>query len=207
MEEAAYKFNEIKSQIPTNLEQVAEYVNLLKSKIPTTYAEFQPHIDYVKSIKPEDVVDDFKNLKVSPITVSVTLVVLTTLFIFGKLLGGGSSNDSNEKLHADGAKKKTKRKLTKAQKANKLIQEILDYVELEYVPEIDKFIETYKTLSPEDTEYKFKYFDEMLLKELMKLDAIDVTGNEILRDNRRKVIKFIQDHQKRLDKFKREIKA
>ncbi|SLA20934.1 BAG domain [Mycobacteroides abscessus subsp. abscessus] len=45
----------------------------------------------------------------------------------------------------------------------------------------------------------------MLLKELVKLDGIDVTGNDILRENRKKVIKFIQDHQKRLDKFKRDI--
>ena len=95
--------------------------------------------------------------------------------------------------------------MTKAQKANRQIQEILDYVELTYVPEIDKFIETYKELSSEDVEYKFNYFEEMLLKELMKLDAIDVTSNEILRDNRRKVIKFIQDHQKRLDKFKKKL--
>lgn len=201
MEEAAYQFDEIKSKIPTNLEQVTEYIDLIKSKIPTSYDELQPHIEYFKSIKPEDVINDFKNLKVSPITVSVTLVILTTLLIFGKLLGG------NGKQHHETPKKKSKKKLTKAQKSNKQIQEILDFVELEYVPEIDKFIETYKSLSSEDIENKFNYFEEMLLKELLKLDAIDVSGNEILRDNRKKVIKFIQDHQKRLDKFKKEIKA
>lgn len=201
MEEVAHKFDEFKSNIPTHLEQLTQYIDLVKSKIPTSYEELQPHIEYFKSIKPEDFVDDFKNLRISPITVSVTLVVFTTLLVFGKLFGG------NGKQHQETPKKKNKKKLTKAQKANKQIQEILDFVELAYVPEIDKFIEDYKTFSDEDTENKFNYFDEMLLKELLKLDSIDVTGNEILRDNRRKVVKFIQDHQKRLDKFKKEIKA
>ncbi|EMG49663.1 hypothetical protein SBY92_004470 [Candida maltosa Xu316] len=199
MEKITEQLNEFKSKIPIYTEEFQDYIVSLKEKIPTSYEELHPHIEYVKSIKPEDVIDDFKNLRVSPITVSLTLVFLTTFLIFGKLLSGGKPKPA--------PKKKTKRKLTPAQKANRQIQEILDFVESEYVPEIDKFIESYKSLSSEDVQYKFNYFEEMLLKELMKLDEIDVTGNEILRDNRRKVIKFIQDHQKRLDKFKKEIEA
>ena len=197
MEKVTEHLNEFKSKIPNSVEELQDYLDYLKEKIPTSYDDFKPQIEYVKSIKGEDVVNDFKNLKVSPITVSLTLVAFTTLYLFGKLIGGGRAEET--------PKKKPRKKLTKAQKANRQIQEILDYVELTYVPEIDKFIETYKELSSEDVEYKFNYFEEMLLKELMKFDAIDVTSNEILRDNRRKVIKFIQDHQKRLDKFKKEI--
>ena len=80
--------NEFKSKIPNSVEELQDYLDYLKEKIPTSYDDFKPQIEYVKSIKGEDVVNDFKNLKVSPITVSLTLVAFTTLYLFGKLIGG-----------------------------------------------------------------------------------------------------------------------
>lgn len=144
------------------------------------------------------VVDDFKNLKLTPATVGLTVTSITVLFVVQRLLFSSAPK-------APAAKKPKKKKISKAQKANKQIQAILDDVESNFIPDIDDYIVNYQKLSDEDVTYKYKYFEEMLLKELMKLDGIDVTGNEILRENRRKVIKFIQDHQKRLDRFKKEV--
>ncbi|CAK9436207.1 uncharacterized protein LODBEIA_P07650 [Lodderomyces beijingensis] len=212
--------DQLKTIIPTTVEEVQHYIDLIKDKIPTSFKEIEPHLQQLQNITAGDVVDDFKNLKINPVTVSLTLVSLTTLFILGKLFsyGGGSGGGANVKharshysgdaddADADKPKRKsTKKRLSKAQKANKEIQEILDFVELNYVPDIDKYVEDYARLTPEEQDFKFKYFDEMLLKETMKLDGIDVNGNEILRENRKKVIKFIQDHQRRLDKFRKEV--
>ncbi|KAI3407146.2 hypothetical protein KGF56_000048 [Candida oxycetoniae] len=208
--------DQLKSAIPIAKDEVYHYIELLKQKIQLSFAELQPYIDYTKSMTAEEILDDFKNLKVNPITVSLTLFSLTTIFIIGRLLGNPSSSSLNgtgtksghsehdEKKH----KKKSssgKKKLSKAQKANREIQDILDFVESKYVPEIDKYIEDYKSLTEDEAVNKFNFFQEMLLKETLKLDAIDVIGNEILRENRRKVIKFIQDHQKRLDKFRKDV--
>ena len=118
MEKVTEHLNEFKSKIPNSVEELQDYLDYLKEKIPTSYDDFKPQIEYVKSIKGEDVVNDFKNLKVSPITVSLTLVAFTTLYLFGKLIGGGRAEET--------PKKKPRKKLTKAQKANRQIQEILD---------------------------------------------------------------------------------
>lgn len=170
----------------------------LKSRIG---AQSELFIHELKSANSDSVLQDVKGLKITPVTVTLAAVVLTTLVIVGSVAGGNSSNQSQGKK-----KKKPKKKVSRAQKANHEIQKVLDYVEDNYVPQIDEYLSEYKSMKPEDVQYKYKYFEEMLLKELMKLDGIDVTGNEVLRENRRKVIKFVQDHQKRLDKFKREAK-
>lgn len=213
--------DQVKKVVHTSVEDVQHYIDVLKQKIPTNLEELQPHIDYAKSITVDEIVNDFKNLRLNPLTVSLTLFSVATIIVLNKLVygaskvaGGGRKNGRNSNHNGsstgtnDGSKHKKKsgkKKLSKAQRANREIQEILDFVELEYVPEIDKYIEDYKTLSADDAEFKFNYFEEMLLKETMRLDGIDVNGNEILRENRKKVIKFIQDHQKRLDKFKKDI--
>ncbi|KAK6463044.1 BAG domain-containing protein [Scheffersomyces coipomensis] len=202
MDKIVSQLEEWKSSLPSDFEQVKSYVVQVQESIPTSIEELQPHIDYVKSITPQDIIDDFSQLKVSPITVSLTITALTTILIISKVLLGSKSSAAK----TANKKKKPKKKLSKAQRANKTIQDILDFVESEYVPQIDDYLHNHKDLSQEDVEYKYNYFEEMLLKELVKLDAIDVTGNEILRDNRKKVIKFIQDHHQRLDKFKKEAK-
>lgn len=188
-----------KAEIPAKLEQAQIYFNQFKQSIPKNVDELQPHIDYIKSITQDDIINDFTNFKVTPITISITITTLTTIFIISKLFCRCSSDTKTKKKN-----KKPKKKLSKAQKANKDIQAILDFVESEYVPQIDTYIVEYKSLKPEELEYKYNYFEEMLLKELMKLDEVDVSGNDILRENRKKVIKFVQDHQKRLDRFKKE---
>lgn len=194
MDNLASHFNKIKSKLPSNVEEVGQYIEKLKIVVPQEYKSF---IDKLYSTSSEEIIQDFKNLNVNSITISLTLTALAIIFITSKIFKYSISENNTKQ-------KKKKKKLSKAQKANKNIQAILDYVESNYIPEIDEYITNFKSLKPEDVEYKYKYYEEMLLKQLMKLDGIDVSGNEILRENRRKVIKFIQDHQKRLDKFKKE---
>lgn len=157
---------------------------------------------YVKALKStgkDEIIHDLSNFNITPATATLVVSSLATLLFFSKLFKSSSSADAPK-----ASKPKKKKKPSKAQKANKDIQLILDYVEETYVPQIDEYLENYDQLPANDREYKYKYFDEMLLKELMKLDGVDVAGNEVLRENRKKVIKFIQEHQKRLDKFKKD---
>lgn len=165
----------------------------------------ETYIEALKHTSGDEIINDFSELKVTPVTVSISLAALAATMLFGRLLGSAFSKLGDNGKKKSGKKKK-KKKLTKAQQANLEIQQILDYVELKYVPEIDDYLENYTTLSKDQAQYRYKYFDEMLLKELVKLDGVDVSGNDVLRDNRKKVIKFIQDHQKRLDQFKKEAK-
>ena len=204
MEVVTEHFNQLKSQLPSNFEEVQSCISHLTDKIPTSYDDIEPYVNALKNVSTDDIVSDFSNLKVTPITVSLSITAFTTLFILGRILGS-SGQQGRSKSSKKNQKKRSKKKLTKAQKANEDIQSILDFVEETYVPEIDEYLENYKTLKEDDLEYKYNYFEEMLLKQLMKLDGIDVVGNDILRDNRRKVIKFIQDHQRRLDAFKKEV--
>ncbi|KAI5955549.1 hypothetical protein KGF57_003682 [Candida theae] len=202
--------SQLEKHIHTATAEFQHYLEFAKSKLTTNWdqlADLFKH--HTNELTVDSVLNDFKNFNINPVTVSLTLISVTTLVLLGKVFSSGSSehrhhhhHDSSDKKHK---KKSGKKKLSRAQRANKEIQEILDYVESEYVPEIDKYIENYQTLSKDELETKFKFYDEMLLKELVKLDGIDVTGNDILRENRKKVIKFIQDHQKRLDKFKKDI--
>lgn len=135
-------------------------------------------------------------LGVSPTVATIVVVSVTFLLL--------SSGYSLLRSKAEKSSAPKKKKLTKAQKANKEIQAVLDHVEDVYVPQIDGYLQKFDSLSADDQQYKFKYFDEMLLKELMKLDGVDVAGNDVLRENRKKVIQFIQQHQKRLDEFKKD---
>lgn len=204
MEAVTEHFNQLRSQLPSNFEEVQSCISQLKEKIPTSYDDIEPYVNALKNVSTDDIVSDFSNLKVTPITVSLSITAFTTLFILGRILGS-SGQQGRSKSSKKNQKKRSKKKLTKAQKANEDIQSILDFVEETYVPEIDEYLENYKTLKEDDLEYKYNYFEEMLLKQLMKLDGIDVVGNDILRDNRKKVIKFIQDHQRRLDAFKKKL--
>lgn len=138
---------------------------------------------------------DIKELRLTAAT--GTLVAVAVVVSLMVLLSGKQSSKPVKP-------KKKKARLTRAQKVNREIQRILDFVEETYVPQIDDYIENYGGLSAQDKEYKFSYFQEMLLKELMMLDDVNVAGSDILRENRRKVIQFIQEHQTRLDKFRKE---
>lgn len=194
-------------RVPHNMEEVYEQLEVLKEHFFYGVGEAQSVVEnlpeaaekYFKTLQNasmDDYVRDFSAFKVSALTVSATVTAVVGLLTLGSLLSGSMEKKT---------KKPKKKKQSRAQKVNHEIQEILDFVEETYVPQIDEYLQNYTELKEEDVEYKYKYFEEMLLKELMKLDGIDVSGNDVLRDNRKKVIKFVQDHQRRLDKFKREV--
>lgn len=193
---------QIKSQFPTNLDEIQKYVSSLKTQIPNN---IQSYYDVIKNTNKEELINDISQFKATPATITISITTLATFLILGRLLGTSSSSNSPKKSKKKNQKKKQKKKVSKAQKANLQIQDILNFVEEKYVPEIDDYLENYESLSSEQIQYKYTYFEEMLLKELMNLDGVDVSGNSILRDNRKKVIKFIQEHQKRLDKFKKKL--
>lgn len=195
MDNLVVHFNRVKEKLPSNIDQVGEYIDLVKATVQQEYDYF---VAKSRTITTDEIISDFKTLNLNRVTIGLTVTALAIIFITSRLFKSSKPAAPTPK------EKRKKKKLSKAQKANRDIQAILDDVESNYIPEIDSYITTFKSLKPEDVEYKYKYFEEMLLKKLELLDGVDVSGNEILRENRKKVIKFIQDHQKRLDKFKHE---
>lgn len=186
------QLQQLKPHLETIVSDFQNFGNSLKNSVlPQLQALPGRSAAYVQGLTKDDIINDLSQLKVTPITVAIALTSVTTLALLSRSLASKPKPT------------KKKKRLTKAQKANRDIQQILDYVEGTYVPQIDEYIETYQQLNEEDVEYKYKYFEEMLLKEVMKLDSIDVVGNDVLKVNRKKVVKFIQDHQKRLDAFKK----
>ncbi|ONH69724.1 Ankyrin repeat domain-containing protein 17 [Cyberlindnera fabianii] len=75
-----------------------------------------------------------------------------------------------------------------------------------------RYIEEFETLKADDKQYKFNYFQEELLKELIRLDGIelsemnDLEKKQGLKTSRKGLIKYIQGLQKELDAFKRDHK-
>lgn len=183
---------EFVAEIPPKFEQLTQYA---QGQLPK---DFESYINQLKSINKDELIKDLTEMKVTPVTITIGVVGLTTFLLLSKVLFGSSSTVEEKP-------KKKKKKMSNAQKANKSIQEVLDKIETTWVPEIEQYFESYKDLKPSEVDYKYNYFQEMLLKELLALDGIDTLGNGIIRENRRKVIKFIQDHQKRLDAFKKEL--
>ncbi|KAG7786229.1 hypothetical protein KL910_004262 [Ogataea haglerorum] len=112
------------------------------------------------------------------------------------------------------------------QQAQQDIDAILRDFETNYVPEMDKYIEAVeqeiakpgpskrkgkKSAKKSDASYKQKfeyqylYFNESLLKLLMKLDSVEIYGSQDLRTKRKQCIKMIQNYLKKLDSYKPEI--
>ncbi|ODQ61867.1 hypothetical protein WICANDRAFT_76057 [Wickerhamomyces anomalus NRRL Y-366-8] len=83
-------------------------------------------------------------------------------------------------------------------------------VRTELEPEVEKYYTDINQISPDDRLYKYNYFQEELLKELIKLDEIDLTllddetVKKTLKDERKIIIKHIQGLQKGLDGYKKE---
>lgn len=199
------------------MDSVSQHLSSAKSSLQGTisalYANIEPHIpaDVDRALKSyayalstaskDEVLSDLSQFKMTAATVTLSVTTAAMLLLINRLLkpslsaGSGSQSSKN---------KKKKKKLTKAQKANKEIQEVLDFVEDTYVKQIEEYFADYDSIPAENREYKYKYFEEMLLKELMKLDGVDTVGNDVLRENRKKVIKFIQLYQKKLDQFRSE---
>ncbi|GEQ72579.1 hypothetical protein JCM33374_g6266 [Metschnikowia sp. JCM 33374] len=198
MENFTESFAKAKSSVSGTLSQL---YSRIQHHIPEEVEQSVRHyIDALSNTSKEDLLNEVRGLQITPATVTLALLAVPTLLWAGRLVGGSHTPNAA----GEGKSKTKKKKQTKAQKANKEIQKILDFVEETYVPQIDSYIENYADLSEEDQAYKYKYFEEMLLKELMNLDNVDVAGNDVLRENRKKVIRFIQDHQKRLDIFRKE---
>lgn len=185
------QLNQLKPHLETIVNDFQNFGNSLKNSVlPQLQSLQNKSVTYVQGLTKDEIISDITQLKVTPITVAITITSLTTILLLAKSLTSKPAKPT-----------KKKKRLTKAQKANRDIQQILDFVEGTYVPQIDEYIENYQ--AEDDVEYKYKYFEEMLLKEVMKLDSIDVVGNDVLKVNRKKVVKFIQDHQRRLDAFKK----
>ena len=185
------QLNQLKPHLETIVNDFQNFGNSLKNSVLPQLQSLQyKSVTYVQGLTKDEIVSDITQLKVTPITVAITITSLTSIILLAKSLTSKPAKPT-----------KKKKRLTKAQKANRDIQQILDFVEGTYVPQIDEYIENYQ--DEDDVEYKYKYFEEMLLKEVMKLDSIDVVGNDVLKVNRKKVVKFIQDHQRRLDAFKK----
>lgn len=194
-------------------EQLASYKATLGSTVKSLLNDLQKYIPqdqtdtwhaYFKEITSttkEELFNDITNLKVTPATTAALFTTFVSVLLASKLLVPSKEPQKSEKKP-----KKKKKKQSKAQKANSEIQAILDEVEETFVPQIDQYIERYKELSDEKKENTYNYIQEMLLKKLMKLDGVDVANNNVLRENRKKVIRFIQEHQSRLISSKRTIK-
>lgn len=196
MDDLSSQLTQFKTKLTHSLGLLYSQVEQL---IPTEVeAAWNSYINALSTTGKNDIIHDLSHFNITPATTTIAVTAFTAVMFFSKLFKSSSAEAPKT------PKIKKRKKPSKAQRANTDIQHILDFVEETYVPQIDEYLEKYATLSDNDKEYKYKYFEEMLLKELMKLDGVDVAGNEVLRENRRKVIKFIQEHQRRLDKFKQE---
>lgn len=196
MDELSSQLTHVKTKLAGSLGQLYSQVErLIPSEVEAAWTSY---IKAISTTGKEDIIHDLSHFNITPATTTIAVTTFTAFMFLSKLFKSSPAEAPKS------PKLKKKKKVSKAQQANKDIQAILDYVEETYVPQIDEYLEKYPTLSENDKQYKFKYFEEMLLKELMKLDGVDVAGNDVLRENRRKVIKFIQEHQRRLDKFKQE---
>ena len=69
MEAVTEHFNQLRSQLPSNFEEVQSCISQLKEKIPTSYDDIEPYVNALKNVSTDDIVSDFSNLKVTPITV------------------------------------------------------------------------------------------------------------------------------------------
>ncbi|ODV60326.1 uncharacterized protein ASCRUDRAFT_70853 [Ascoidea rubescens DSM 1968] len=143
-------------------------------------------------------------------SVSTTLLVSTFLILRGSIYSedGKLSSDSDSASDKKKKKKKKKKKLTPVGKNKLLIFNIMKNVEDRIVPGINEFElnleknENFK--NEEEKTYTYLYYEELLLKELMKLDGVETYDNEDLRLERKKSIKFIQSLHKKIDKLKLE---
>lgn len=192
-----------KSQVKDHLSEVKNFIFSAKEGLQSRLEDSIIYVKSLNTMSKEDILADFKQWKWTPITISTLFGILAAFYLLGRK--GNQPRALQGSKPKKNSKKKTGKKLSKAQKANSDVQGILDYIKGKIVPEIDNYMQNYKNMKEENMQYTYNYFQETLLKELMKLDGVDINGNEIVRENRRKVINFIQGHQKRLDLFKKKI--
>lgn len=138
-------------------------------------------------------------INVKNILIGIISILVIKLFYIKFLSFNKNLENTKKKI----VTKNQSKNQTKIQKINEQIKKILDDIEFEHEPKINEFILTYTQFSESDFEDKFKYFQNVLLKELLKLDTLDVSSSSALRKNRRSAIKYIQKIQINLDSIKK----
>ncbi|ANZ74170.1 BA75_00981T0 [Komagataella pastoris] len=137
----------------------------------------------------------------------------------------------NKKKKRSGSKSKPEVKLTPYEFSETQIGDIMAKVSCEILPQLQDFLDEIKRITNsasdnkldkptkrgkkkstpakvvagealEQLEYKRRYFNEILLKELMDLDGVDTLGDVTLRDRRRECVRNIQGYHKELDGVK-----
>jgi len=143
------------------------------------------------------------------IGVGISTVLIIGTIMYFRSNSTISSTKGSKKIKKNTSSSSTKKLSLTEQYQNSLIT-IESNVKNTIEPEINSYYNKFENFPKEDRLYKFNYFQETLLKELIKLDGIDLTlvDNEtikkILKDERKIVIKHIQLLQKGLDGFKKE---
>lgn len=130
-----------------------------------------------------------------------TLLILGTIFYF---------RSTTTKKKSKKSKKKPVKKLSITEQYQQSLLQVEKNVNDNIEPEIKSYYEIFETIPLDDRLYKFRFYQESLLKELIKLDGIDLTILEdeglkkVLKDERKLIIKHIQGLQKGLDIYKKE---
>lgn len=147
-------------------------------------------------------VDDFQHMRFSPATVTILLALLLCIvFACGgvRLTAGARAGPRGK------PRRKKKKKVLPAEAAAKAIADVRALFDDKWLPGIELLLAGgWKEKLDEDREYLYKYYEEMMLKELMALDGVDTLGAAELRELRRDAIKYIQGYQKQLDKLRSE---
>ena len=130
MDKLTNQINEIKAQVP-KLDQVTSYIGDLKHHLPQ---EVEAYLERIGAVNKDDIFLEFKQVKVTPVTITVALVSVTTIFVLGRVIFGSKSANSGPTKA-----KKTRKKVSKAQKTNKAIQDVLDTFETKWVPQINDY--------------------------------------------------------------------
>lgn len=186
-----------------------------------------------KIVKPEDADKITKFISDNRQQICIGLGAIALLALTNSILGGGSKKSKkrrrkHKKKHHHHKDKSESVHLTPEQSAKLQITKVLDEFESEYVPKIEKLFDRVEqsendlkdpksaekhrakigTVSYKQTyRYQYLFFNESLLKLLMRLDGVQVSGNAKLRAERKEGIQHIQKYCKKLDSFKPRIDA
>lgn len=132
---------------------------------------------------------------------------ISTLLILGTIIYFRSTST---KKKSKKNKKKPVKKLSITEQYQQSLLQVEQNVNNNIEPEIKSYYERFDKIPLDDRLYRFRFYQESLLKELIKLDGIDLTILEdeglkkVLKDERKLIIKHIQGLQKGLDVYKKE---
>ncbi|CDK27459.1 unnamed protein product [Kuraishia capsulata CBS 1993] len=109
-------------------------------------------------------------------------------------------------------KRKRKRKTTKPKPLTPIQQldAIVAHVRTELAPGCEEFVNGILAslaagvnCKTEENRYRYDFYNEKLLEQLMKLDGIEGDGD--IRDKRKQSVKYVQSFHKLLDKIKKDV--